>query len=220
VIKLIRAEPGDAAVLSAVLAEAFFDLPPSRWLISDEASRRRIFPAYFQIFVDHALACEVVHTTPDRAAAALWLWMGQQPVPAPDNYAERLREVTAPWTSRFIEFDAALESRHPAGAAHHHLALLGVRPGQQGRGIGTALLRAHHRVLDQAGAAAYLEASSPRNRRLYERHGYADLGPPICLPDGPRMFPMIRQPRSVAAAPDDPARVGVRPAASDQREVR
>lgn len=71
--KIIRAEPDDAGVLSAVIAEAFFDLPPSRWLISDEASRHKIFPAYFRIFVEHALAQGIVHTTPDRAAAALWL---------------------------------------------------------------------------------------------------------------------------------------------------
>ncbi|HVB43273.1 MAG TPA: GNAT family N-acetyltransferase [Streptosporangiaceae bacterium] len=219
-IGVIRAEPGDAAALSAVIAEAFFDLPPSRWLISDEASRRRIFPAYFRIFVEHALANEVVHTTPDRAAAALWLSMGELSVPAPDNYAERLREVTAPWTSRFIEFDAALESRHLIGAAHHHLALLGVRPGQQGRGIGTALLRAHHRLLDQAGVAAYLEASSQRTRRLYERHGYSDLGPPICLPDGPQMFPMIRQPHPAAPRPGNATELGAQAADSDRQEFR
>lgn len=196
-IELIRAEPADAEILSAVLAKAFFDLPPSRWLISDEASRHRIFPAYFRIFVEHALANEVVHTTSDRVAAALWVSMGEQSLPVPDNYAERLREVTTPWTSRFIQFDTALESRHPAGAACHHLALLGVRPGQQGRGIGTALLRAHHRLLDQAGVPAYLEASSPRNRRLYQRHGYV-LRPngPIRLPDGgPELWPMWREPQ-------------------------
>lgn len=218
-IELIRAEPADAEILSAVLAEAFFDLPPSRWLISDEASRRRIFPAYFQIFVEHALANEVVHTTPGRAAAALWVSMGEQPLPVPDNYAERLREVTTPWTSRFIQFDAALESRHPVGAACHHLALLGVRPGWQGRGIGAALLRAHHRLLDQAGVAAYLEAATERNRRLYQRHGYADLGPPICLPDGPRMFPMVRLPQA-AATTEGPADLPVGPAIGDQGESR
>jgi GNAT superfamily N-acetyltransferase len=220
VIEVIRAESGDAAALSAIIAGAFFDLPPSRWLISDQASRRQIFPCYFQIFVEHALACGIVHTTPERTAAALWLPIGDEPPPAPDNYAERLRKVTTPWTSRFTAFDAALESRHLTGTAHHHLALLGVWPGRQGIGIGTALLHAHHQVLDQAGVPAYLEAATERNRQLYKQHGYADLGPPICLPDGPRMFPMVRQPRSVVAGPDGPAKLGTRPAAGDQREAR
>jgi ribosomal protein S18 acetylase RimI-like enzyme len=216
VSEIIRAEPEDAGILSAVIAEAFFDLPPSRWLIRDEASRRQIFAPYFQIFVEHALAHGIVHTTPDRAAAALWIPASEEPPPLPDRYPELLREVTWPWTPRFTEFDAALDSRHPAGTVHHHLAMLGVWPGAQGRGIGTALLQAHHHVLDQAGIPAYLEASSQRNRRLYQRHGYRDLdlGPPICLTDGPQMFPMIRQPHP--AATPSPAAAGTL-AACDQR---
>ncbi|WP_199435287.1 hypothetical protein [Qaidamihabitans albus] len=39
---------------------------------------------------------------------------------------------------------------------------------------------------------AYLEASSPRDRRLYERVGFTDLGDPIEPPDGPRLQPMWR----------------------------
>lgn len=82
--EIIQAKPEDAGVLSAVITEAFFDLPPSRWLIRDEASRRKIFPAYFRIFVEHALANGIVHTTPDRAAAALWIAVGEEPPPLPD----------------------------------------------------------------------------------------------------------------------------------------
>ena len=60
--------------------------------------------------------------------------------------------------------------------------------------------------------AAYLEASDERTRRIYLRHGYADYGTPIQLPgssfahgddglpgqpaDGPRMYPMVRRPKS------------------------
>lgn len=191
--EIIRAEAGDAEILSAVIAAAFFDLPVAHWLIGDQASRRHIFPSYFQIFVEHALDRGVVYTTPERNAAALWLPYGDGPPPAPDNYAERLRDVTSPWTSRFTELDSALESRHLAVVPHDHLALLGVHPGQQRRGVGNALLEAHHRLLDQAGMPAYLEAATERNRRMYRRRRYADFGAPIRLPDGLRMYPMIRQ---------------------------
>lgn len=125
-----------------------------------------------------------------------------------------------PWAPRFAEFDAALDRRHPAGTAHHHLAIVGVWPGAQGRGIGTALLQAHHHLLDQAGIPAYLEASSQRNRRLYRRHGYADHGPPICLTGGPQMFPMIRQPLPAATpGPANPAAPGA-PAPCGDRGTR
>jgi hypothetical protein len=51
-----------------------------------------------------------------------------------------------------------------------------------------------------AGALADLETLTQRNGRLNLWHGYADLGTLICLPDGPQMFPMARQPRPASAA--------------------
>lgn len=200
---VISADEADAVVLSQVIADAFLDLPPSWWLIADQAVRRRVFPEYFRIFVEAALADGIVHTTQDRTAVAIWFPSGTgEPLPSddpsdePDDYLTRLTTVTQPWTSRFLAFDAAIESRHPPEPAHHHLAFLAVRPDRQGFGIGSALLLAHHEFLDQqARLPAYLEASAPRSRDFYLRHGYADLGPPNYLPDGgPLMYPMWREP--------------------------
>ena len=215
--EVIRAGERDVEVLSQVIADAFFDLPPSQWLIPDPGARQAIFPGYFRIFVEHALATGIVHTTPDRAAAALWMPVGEEAPQPPERYGERLEEVTAPWTPRFAEFDAALDSRHPAGTVYHYLAMLGVWPGAQGRGIGTALLQHHHDVLDRVGIPAYLEASSQRNRLLYRQHGYDDLGPPIALADGPQLFPMLRA--ADPAATPRPAALGVA-AASGHRGIR
>jgi GNAT superfamily N-acetyltransferase len=195
--QVVAVGPADLDVLSQLIADAFYDLAPSRWLIADPAARRAIFPGYFRIYAEHALASGVIHTTRDRAAAALWLPAGPGSPGEPPGYGARLAAATAPWTERFITFDAALAARHPAGFAHHHLALLAVRPGRQGQGTGTALLRAYHQILDRDRIPAYLEASSPRTRRLYTRHGYTDHGPPIQLPAGPAMYPMTRQPRPV-----------------------
>ena len=137
----------------------------------------------------------VVHTTPDRTAAALWLPAGVRP-PAPDpGYGIRLTTATSPWTHRFRLFDKALERHHPAGVAHHHLAILAVAPGRQGQGTGTALLHAHHASLDAAGMPAYLEASGPRTRRFYLTCGYEDHGLPIHLARGPLLYPMWRTPQ-------------------------
>jgi GNAT superfamily N-acetyltransferase len=191
---VVRAGEADADVLSEVIAEAFHGLAPSRWLIQDPAARRRVFPGYFRLYVEHALASGLVHTTADRGGVALWLPAG---APPPDGYHERLAAVTGPAASRFLVFDAVLDHHHPAGLPHEHLAILAVRPGGQGRGIGTALLRARHAALDRAGTPAYLEASSPGSRDLYLRNGYVLLsGAPFRLPgDGPPMWPMWRGPQ-------------------------
>jgi hypothetical protein len=53
-------------------------------------------------------------------------------------------------------------------------------------------------VLDRAdrdGVPAYHEATTPRNRALYERHGYVNQGA-FTLPDGgPTLWRMWRDPR-------------------------
>ena len=77
---------------------------------------------------------------------------------------------------------------------HWYLYYLGARPGRQNAGIGTALLRPMLETCDNEGLPAYLEATSPRNRALYRRHGFLD-GEPLGLPDGgPPMYPMWRRP--------------------------
>jgi GNAT superfamily N-acetyltransferase len=192
----VRATEADLNVLSHVIADAFMDLAPSRWLVTDLDARRRIFPGYFRIYLEHALTVGIVHTTPGRTAAALWLPGGPDAPRPPDDYDERLAGATGPWLSRFQAFDEALDRHHPVGIPHQHLAILAVHPDQQERGIGTRLLDVWHATLEEDGTPAYLEASSPRSRDLYLAHGYA-LGPDASyhLPDGgPPMWPMWRQP--------------------------
>jgi GNAT superfamily N-acetyltransferase len=197
--EIIPAGEADIEILSQVIADAFFPLAPCQWLIPDETARWAIFPGYFRMYVEHALTDGLVHTTPARDAAALWLPLGPQPPQPPEGYHEHLAQITGPWAERFAAFDAELDAHHLTGTEHQHLAILAVRPARQGQGTGTALLNAHHAALDQEGVKAYLEASDERTRGIYLRHGYSDYGSPIHLPAGPRMFPMTRPPSSPRA---------------------
>jgi hypothetical protein len=192
---LVRADETDADVLSQVIAEAFFDLPPSEWLVPDPAVRRAIFPGYFRLSVEHALDAGLVHTTPDRDAVALWLPGGPGAPAPPGGYRARLAALTGPLVAGFEAFDAALDAGHPAAVPHQHLTILAVRPGRQRQRTGTTLLTARHAALDIEGTPAFLEASGLDSRRLYLRHGYADSGPRIDLPGGAALYPMWRQPQ-------------------------
>lgn len=64
---------------------------------------------------------------------------------------------------------------HPAGDLWF-LPMIGVDPVAQGRGLGSALLRHGLAACDRDGLPAYLETSNPRNRALYARHGFRDIG--------------------------------------------
>lgn len=193
--RVVRAGASDADVLARVIASAFSGLAVSRWLVPDPDARRAIFPGYFRLYVEHAIQDGLIDTTPDRAAAALWLPGTGQDAP-PGNYTRQLAAITGQYLGNFLAFDQALDRHHPVGTFHHHLAILAVRPDRQRQGIGTALLHAHHAVLDDQRVPAYLEASDERTRSIYLDHGYADHASPIELADGVRMYPMWREPHA------------------------
>lgn len=194
---ITRAVASDAGWIAELIGRAFHPIKVARWLVPDSAERAQVLPANFRIFVDHALAHGQVHTTADLSAAAVWFPRDADPIPEPAAYQRRLAAACGQATERFQTLDALFDKHHPE-APHHHLAFLAVHPGQQRRGLGSALLAHHHAVLDDRGTAAYLEASSSESRDLYLRHSYQVVGAPFCLPDGPPIWPMWRPPGGTA----------------------
>ena len=83
--------------------------------------------------------------------------------------ARRRRRVDA--LLRDARLDEPPAGHHPK-APHYYLFALGVDPAHQGRGLGSTLLRAVTSQCDAKNAPAYLEASTEKNARLYQRHGF------------------------------------------------
>ena len=193
-------EPVDSAEVCALLAETIGEQAVARWLMPDAVSRRETSPAYFEIFVDHAVQHGEIYATVDPGSGelvgvALWFPF-TRPIPPPRDYDLRLKDVCGSSFDRVRELDAALEVHHPVHP-HHYLAFLAVRPDKQNLGIGSALLARHHARTDAADIPVYLEANDLRNRDLYLRHGYV-VESMIQLPDGgPPIWPMSRSPRSL-----------------------
>lgn len=189
----------DATPTAELIADAFFTLDATAWLIPDPHERARVLPADFEIYVDHALTHGEIHLidddTGELAAAAVWFPQPTGPTPEPDNYNEQLVAACGTHTDRFRTLDQLFDDNHPRTYPHHHLAYLATRPDRQDRGLGSALLRHHHRQLDHYGTPAFLQASSQQARNLYERHRYECLGDPFHLPDGPPFWPMWREPQ-------------------------
>jgi ribosomal protein S18 acetylase RimI-like enzyme len=77
---------------------------------------------------------------------------------------------------------------------HWYILAVGVRPEDQGRGLGTALLTPTLARCDTEGLPAYLEASSERSAALYERLGFEHVGE-LRLGGSPPVWRMLRSPR-------------------------
>ncbi|ANB08499.1 acetyltransferase [Streptomyces ambofaciens] len=197
-----RAGEDDRERVVRLLDEAFQDDPVSSWVFSDVEHRRRTHHRLMAAFTDAVLADGRIDLTEDGAACALWL-----PVPAGehadggpegDDGPAQVREAVDPENER-VELIARLtEGIHPADRAHEYLWMIGVVPRRQGEGLGTALIESVLDRCDREGLPAYLEASSARGRGLYERLGFEFTGRALDLPDGPRMWPMWREPRTPA----------------------
>lgn len=196
-MSITRATATDAPEVAELIATAFHDLAVAQWLVPDPEERVEILPANFRIWVDHALAHGQVHLTADRLGVGVWFPRNPEvPLPEPTGYAKRLAAACGDATERFRHLDALFDKHHPK-AVHHHLAFLAVHPKRQRHGVGTLLLQRHHSRLDAFGVGAYLEATSPGSKDLYERHGYRQEHQNFWLPDGTPIWPMWRPPARV-----------------------
>ncbi|MFI1173386.1 GNAT family N-acetyltransferase [Streptomyces melanogenes] len=187
----------DKAVETAVrlLDEAFQDDPVSSWVFPDPAHRREVHRHLMRAFLEISLAEGHVDLTADGTATALWIDVPAEPEDGDEDGPAQLRAAVDPDNERVELIGRLTGSVHPHGRAHAYLLLIAVAPDRQGQGGGAALIASVLERCDREGLPAYLEASSARSSRLYERLGFVHLGEPLRLPDGPLMYPMWREAR-------------------------
>ena len=176
----------------ATIVEAFATDPITRWFVRDDARYRKFFPQFVRVFGGGAFANGSADTVADSAGVALWL----PPNVGPDD--EQMGAVAAQAVpeeeqeERFA-FMGQMGEFHPA-EPHWYLPLIGVDPKQQGHGYGSALLQHALERADRDHLPAYLEATSPKSKPLYERHGFEVIGE-IQAGSSPPMWPMLRKAR-------------------------
>ncbi len=190
---LIRtATAADAEQCMAVLTLAFSSDPPCRWAWPDPQQYLEAFPRFARAFGGGAIDLGTAHYYEGFSGVALWLPPGI--APDEDSLVRVIQDtVAAARKDAMFGMFEQMDAYHP-GEPHWHLPLIGVDPASQGRGIGAALQRSVLDQCDRQHVLAYLEATSPRNVPLYERHGFEALGS-IQVADSPPIVPMLRKPR-------------------------
>ena len=167
--------PTDVPRMAAALADAFADDPAMSWVVPDDGVRRDMTERAFTLFFERLwLEQDECYTTTNGVGAAVWELPDRWKVGAGAQLGlmPRLVSIYRRHTPRLLRSFFKLESGHPADP-HYYLPFVGVVPEWQGRGLGASLLKPVLDRCDAEGMPAYLEASSPRNRVLYERHGFA-----------------------------------------------
>lgn len=191
-IDVRTAEPSEKETVLNTLMLAFSTDPCLRFMLA----RPDAFFAGFRSFATAMGGAGLEHGTAwladEGGAAALWL----PPGVSSDREAilgVLLGLVEPEKLPTLAEVGEAMERYHPQ-EPHWYLAMIGVDPARQGRGLGSAILKESLKRCDEDGVIAYLESSSPKNVPLYERYGFEVMG--FVQPGAfPGLYPMVRQPR-------------------------
>lgn len=167
----------------------------------DEARRGRALRSAFPVLARFARRHGAVLATPGVSAAGIWVAPGHFPVEGPQMW--RCGSFVWPLTmgragmrrlwGPMGEADEAQAAIVPQ--PHWYLWALGVAPGHQGQGLGSAILRAGLARCDAEGMACWLETTQPRNVPLYRRHGFEVAREWDPAGGAPHMWGMLRPAR-------------------------
>ena len=191
-----HAVPDDRDRVAATITAAFWDDPVTEWLLPDPEQRRAAAHRLFELYAAAYLRHDDTYRTADGQGVALWLAPGRELL-TPDqgeDFGAAVEEILGAGAYRAFMMEEAFAAHHPDEPVYY-LQILATVPEAQGRGIGSALLR---EVLDRADREhmpSSLDATTPRSRALYERHGYVARGEFTLPEDGPTLWPMWRDPR-------------------------
>lgn len=185
-IRTAQGEDIDAA--ARLLAAAFRDYPWTRWSIPAEGYSERLEELQ-RLYLTHALGQGLVLVESQLRAVVAFL-----PPDAPPP-AETIQERIAVLLGERLASLAGLSLPQPPPGAWT-LETVGVDPVHQGTGLGTAVIAAGLRMIDDrsAGTAIItLETSAEQNERLYQRLGFITTATTL-IPHGPTVSSMARPP--------------------------
>jgi ribosomal protein S18 acetylase RimI-like enzyme len=193
----VRATAADLDEVARTLSDAFAADPHMDWFMRADARRDSVRLAFFRRFAAEGLKRGRIERPAGGGAAAIWMpfeWLAPAPLSAELKQLPGMLATTG-WSrfGRLMAIRADLDAHHPMQRRHAYLWFLGVAPSAQGRGVGSALLRAANTRLDAEGLPAYLETGTTRNVALYRRHGYEVISEHKARADAPPMWSLWRE---------------------------
>jgi GNAT superfamily N-acetyltransferase len=185
----------EVPALAASLAAAFYADPVFGWLLPDDRTRLRRIERFFALELEHViLPVGEAWTVDGLPGAALVSPPGKWrlPISAQARHAPQFARVFGrrlPWALGLL---TKMESKH-LREPHVYFPYIGIRPEDQGKGLGRQVMEAPLAQADEQHLPCYLEATCPDNARLYRRLGFEDIEP-LSFAGSPPLALMRRPP--------------------------
>lgn len=171
---MIQASKRDRTHITQMLCAAFDDNKSVNYLIPQGTARQRKLRRLMAYSFDKCMLYGEIYMNPDRTACALVLLPDLNRVTFKSIWLDlRLAVVTLGirGTRLALQRDKAIQQFHPKSPLYH-IWYIGVQPKEQGKGMGTRMLRHLTERARQLGRTTVLETSTYQNLPLYKRCGF------------------------------------------------
>jgi GNAT superfamily N-acetyltransferase len=195
---VIEAKPLERAGVSmaaGVLARALAEDPGWIYVFPGGGSRVAKMTRMLGIMIERAYVGAGGSLQVPGEAAAIWMPPGAHDVPLTTmlRVAPRLAWILGRRTPAAARMFRIMDARTPK-EPHWYLAILGVDPLHQGKGLGVAVCAPVLARCDDTRTLAWLESTNPKNHSFYRRLGF-ELADEHAMPGGPTFSFFARRPR-------------------------
>ena len=182
-------------LIGDVIGDSFTDDPVNKWIFGT----RECMTQYYTLVANKLYLAEGHgDIMADESAGSLWLPPGKsKQIPlyrSLDIAKSMIRHNGIKSLIRGLAVDSALLKVKPR-EPHFYLFAIGVRPNDQGKGIGGKLMTAGLEIVDKASMPVYLESSKEINVPFYRRFGFEVTEKLVPSKDAPPLWPMWREAR-------------------------
>lgn len=179
------------------LVHAFAEDPVAAYLFPDPVKRAAGMAHIFRIELRYGQNYGWVDMTKSAGAVAVWV----RPEYTAPSWIRMVRAgvlaspFTVGWsaTRRILAFEHFISDCRwrTLGRPHWFLLCIGVRPDQQGQGLGAALIRQGLQRIEAGGFPCYLETANERNLPFYQKNGFRVVGPKQVPDAGPGVWSLV-----------------------------
>ncbi|WP_290794136.1 GNAT family N-acetyltransferase [Flavihumibacter sp. UBA7668] len=169
-----KASSADKELIIDILFKSFRENKSIHFLLGKNATRPELIRKLMAYSVDYCTLFGEVYLSEDRKACALLLFPEKKKTTIHSILLDlrlAISVIGITHLKKTLDREARIKKIHPS-TPFIYLWFIGVDPAEQGKGIGTRLLK---KILEEAlqkGRPVYLETSTKKNIPWYESHGF------------------------------------------------